>query len=416
MKEKLRDNLLSVSTVVLVFFFLLLLGGHLGVGEGTDIYFVSVMIVAYLNQLVHAVWDAMQPYYVELKEGDSKSSQKLYLSLLYRIIFFSLLLIGLYYLLTTLFLIVPTEQKAFLDIYIFAILFQNILLFNKRILNLERCFASYYLVDIFIYSLNILVLLYLYDTQIEILAYSLVGATFLANLGQFFLLYKREVFSFRFEWKHNSLKEIHYNSAKMKFSSILYNTKEPLFAMIFLASGEGLYSLYSYAYKFAAAIFQVTNTPTINRYVTKINHLVVKQRYEEIENRLKKVLYETLPPFVLVTLVFYIIMPTFLLVTFGEEFSEESILTVKHLFVFMTCFYFVIALETPAMNNIATFKLFNYNLFVNATFSLFMLLIYLLYKFTSQSYELYLYLLIFAQAMNLFLFHFRSKSYIRSQL
>jgi len=352
MKNTIRDMLLSLISMLLVFFFLLLLGRHLGIGAGTDIYFVSVMVIAYLNNLIQSVWEAMQPYYIKLKVRNQQEASLLYSVLINRIVLFSILTITLYFFTTHYFITLNSEQKDFLDIYIFIILFQNILLFNKKILNLEDQYVSYYIVDIFIYSINIITLLYFFTDDIKVVAYSMLISTALANSWQFYLIVKKASINYHFKLYLPYAKVIFKNSIKIKLSSILYTLKEPLFAIIFLSLGEGIYSLYNYAHKFAAAIFQVTNMPSINRYVTKINYLVAHKKYSHIENLIKNLLKVTLPLFLISTVSFYLIMPLFMQLTFGEKIDTDSIVILQSLFIYMSLFYLITMIEAPFANNI----------------------------------------------------------------
>jgi len=413
MKKGIRDTILSLLSIVLVFFFLMLLGNRLGIGSSTDIYFLSVMVIAYLNQLVQSVWDAMQPYYIELKIENPQKSHQLYSTLINMIALFSIAIISLYFLTLEYITLLSIQQKEFLNIYIFIVFFQNILIFNKKILNLEHHYASYYLVDIFIYSLNIVALLWFYNGNLQLIAYTMIVATAVATVWQFYLIFKKTSIFYSFQLYHPKSREIVKNSIKMKISGMLYDLKEPLFALIFLTLGEGLFSLYNYAYKFSAAIFQVTNTPSINRYLTNINHVVAQKKYQEIEPLIQKILFETLPFFIISSVIFYFIMPLFLELTFGDKLDGSSIQTLQTLFIYISFFYLVIVLETPYSNNIGVFKLFNYHIFVNMIFSVFMLSIYFIFKHFSLEYMVYLNILIVAQLSNFILFFYKNLFYIR---
>ena len=307
-------------------------------------------------------------------------------------------------------------QTDFLNIYIFMILFQNILIFNKKILNLEQHYASYYLTDIFIYSVNIISLLWFNDGDIELIAYVMVVSTAIATLWQFYLLFKKLSISYSLQFHHSKIKEIIKNSIKMKVSSMLYQLKDPLFAMIFLSLGEGVFSLYNYAYKFSAAIFQVTNTPIMNRYMTQVNYSIAQKNYDEIKFLIKKVLLSSISFFIIATTIFYFIMPLFLELTFGNKLESESVYMMQTLFIYISLLYLVIVVESPYANNIGIFKLFNYNIFVNGIFALFILFIYLLFKFSYMSYTEYLIILIIAQFFNLLLFFYKNVFYIKSKL
>jgi putative peptidoglycan lipid II flippase len=240
--------------------------------------------------------------------------------------------------------------------------------------------------------------------------------TFLATVWQFYLIMGKVSLRYRFQFYHLKLKEIFRNSFKMKLSSILYDSKEPLFATIFLSLGEGVYSLYNYAIKFSAAIFQVTNTPSINRYLTELNSLVAKREYGRVEPLVKNVLFNTVPFFLLVTLSFYFVMPLFLELTFGNKLNSESVTILESIFIYMSLYYLAIVFEAPYTNSMAILKIFNFNLLVNALFALFMLFIYLLFKGFTFDYRVYLIILIVAQVSNLLLFYRKNRAFIGSKL
>jgi putative peptidoglycan lipid II flippase len=290
------------------------------------------------------------------------------------------------------------------------------LLFNKSILNLEKYFVSYYLVDIFIYSINILVLLLFLEDDIVPLAYSMIIATTIALLWQFYLIFHKISLSYFFQREHHTIKSVYKNSIKEKFSGLLYGLKEPLLAMIFLSLGEGVYSLFNYAHKFAAAIYQVTSAPIINRFVTKIHHLVAQKSYISINAQIKTTLFETVPLFSISSIVFYLLIPFTMPLFFTDILTPEQLNTMQIFYLYMSTFYLVISFEAPFSTTFSAFKLFNYKLLLNGLFFLFMCGMYLLYKLNSFDYSIYLFILIFAQTMNLLLYVNKSKKYLKGKL
>jgi len=417
MRKNIQYNILSFITMLMTFIFLLLLGQHFGMGKQTDTYFFSIMIIAYLNYFIQATWQAMHPYYIKIKVEDSANISQLYSVLLNRIIFFSLIMIALYFLFTNTLIKLETTQQNFLNIYIFYILFQNILLFNKAILNLEKYFASYYLVDIFIYGINILMIIFFLEDDLTLIAYSMIISSTFALSWQFYLLFHKIDIKYHFQKQHQEIKTIFKNSILLKFSGLLYGSKEPLFAIIFLSFGDGLYSIFSYANKFATAIFQITTTPTINRFNTNVHYSVAQKKYHEINNKIRAVLFQTVPIFILSSIFFYFLIPYSMPFFFKKVLSTGEIKTMQLLFLYMSFFYLIIVLESPFTKTISIFKLFNYQLWVNAIFFIFICLIYLLYKTDlSFGYYSYLSIIILAQAINYYLYQQKSKTYLQGKL
>lgn len=413
--KNIQYNILSLINVVIAFFFVLLLGRHFGVGSETDTYFFSIVVVTYLGFFVQAAWEAMRPYYVKLKIHDKQSSYELYSVLLNVLVVLSFVVIGLYFLISRNVSLLTADQKAFLDVFVFYIFFQNILLLNKMVLNLEEYYASFYLVDIFVYSANAIVVIMFLKAEIVLIAYSTIIATCIANLWQFYLIFKKISLKYRFKFYCNGISEIYKNSTKIKIGALFYGAKDPLLATIFLSLGGGLYSLYSYANKFVSALFQITNGPVMNVYVTRLNNMVAKNEFSKINTLIKKVHFETLVLYLVSIVLFYFFMPIFLGFFFGEKLTQENIQSIKSIYIYISMFYLVIVLEAPFARTMGAFKLFDYSLFVNFVFFVFLLVLYVFFKVTNFSYDVYLIIVIFAQITNLILFIARNKIYLKDK-
>ncbi len=414
--KNIQNNILSLINVIVAFSFILLLGRHFGMSQDTDTYFFSIVVVTYLGFFVQASWEAMRPYYMRLKVEDRNASHELYSILLNILILLSLVVIALYFIVTDNTDILTANQKKFLDIFIFYTLLQNILLFNKMILNLKEYYASYYLVDIFVYGINSITVLFFLQSDIILIAYSTLSATFFVNIWQFYLIFKKSSVKYHFKFTNSIIGEIYKNSIKMKFGALLYATKDPLLATIFLSFGEGLYSLYSYANKFASALFQITNGPVMNVYVTNLNHLVAKKSYKAITTLIKKVLIETLLLYLLAVTSFYFFMPFFLNFFFGDKVTHEDLMIINSLYLYLSLFYIVVVVEAPFARTMGAFKLFNYSLYTNSIFFIFVLVAYILFITYNFNYPLYLLLLIVAQASNLLLYVKKNQSYLKDKL
>ena len=116
---------------------------------------------------------------------------------------------------------------------------------------------------------------------------------------------------------------------------------------IWCPKSGGIYSLYSYANKFAGVILQVVNAPIVNIFATKANYHVANNRYDLIKEDIKKVLMQTTVLFVGSATVTYFILPFVLSVLFGDKFSSEDILTIQKIFLVMVMFHFVWIIQSP---------------------------------------------------------------------
>ena len=333
LNKNLQYNILSIINVLIGFLFILVLGRKFGAGNETDLYFLSIVIITYLGYFVQSVWEAMSPYYVERKIKDKKFSDELYTILLNDLILVSIAVIILYFSITNIFEIISAKQKEFLDIFIFYILFQNILFLNKGVLNLEHFYASFYIVDIFVHSCLFITILFFVETELIYIAYISILATIIANIWQFYFIFKKLNIKYSCILYRNNMKDIYVNSFKLKIGSLFYGSKDIMIASVFTSFGSGFYSLYSYANKFAGVILQVVNAPIINIFATKANYHVGNKQYDLLILDIKKVLFQIIILFISSATITYFILPYLLSIIFNDKFSSEDILMIQSMFL-----------------------------------------------------------------------------------
>lgn len=411
LNKNIQYNLLSLVNVFIGFLFILYLGRKFGAGNETDIYFLSMVVIGYLGYFVQAVWEAMSPYYIELKVKDKIQSDKMYSTLLNNLICVALVIVSMYFIFTSWFDLLSLEQKAFLNVFIFYLLLQNILVFNKTILNMEHFYASYYLVDIFVYFiLFVTVIFFVTNHQIIYIAYATLFGTFLAVLWQFYLIRNKLNINYSILLYDSKLIEIYKNSFKLKLGSLLYGSKDIVIASVFTSFGSGMYSLYSYANKFAGVILQVVNAPIVNIFATKANYHVANNKHESLKNDIKKVLFQTITLFILSAGLTYYILPYFLPYLFGSKFTNEDIMTIQFIFLLMSMFNFIMVVQSPFGRLLAIFKKFNETIIVNVIFMSMVVIVYFVFKFNNFDYSFFLYGLIFTQLIQcLFIYYYLKK-------
>jgi putative peptidoglycan lipid II flippase len=397
------------------FAFIVFLGRKFGASSQTDIYFLSIVIISYLGYFIQSVWEAMSPYYIEKKVQDKELSDKLYSILLNDLILVSLAIIVLYFVVTSLFDVISFQTKEFLDIFIFYILFQNILLLNKTVLNLEHFYVSFYIVDIFVYIILFITIFFLVDTEFVYIAYGTILATFIANVWQFYLIFKQLEINYTLKLYSSDLKEIYLNSFKLKIGSLFYGSKDIIIVSVFSSFGTGTYSLYSYANKFAGVILQVVNAPIVNIFATKANYYVANKEYHLLRIDIKKVLIQTTLLFTASAVVTYFILPFILSILFGDKFTDEDILNIQSLFMIMIVFYFVVVIESPFARLINIFKLFNFGILINVVFGIILFVAYFISTYFDLNYMTFLYIVIFAQISNLTFAYMRYKYFLKEQ-
>ncbi len=397
------------------FIFIILLGRKFGASEQTDIYFLSLVIVGYLGFFVRSVWVAIRQYYIELKIKNNEDSKEIYNILLNSIFIVSIVVIIIYFIITTNFNLINEDTQAFMNVFIFYLLFRNILEYNKTILNLDHHYASLYLVDIFVYSINLLVVLFFLKDDILLLAYSTIISTAIATLWQWRLISKENGLRYQMIiYKKYILQEIYKNSFKINIGSLLYNSKDIVIATIFTSYGSGMYSLFSYANKFAGVLIQVVNAPIVNIFSANASQIIAKKIYIRVWPLLKEVLIKTIFLFLIASVILYVILPYILDVFFDGKFSPTDIGTIQHIFIYLVIFFLFLIIEGPLNIIINLLKNFNYILSVNIVFFLLMCIGYLLFKLFELDYEYFLIFLILAQLNNLILYIYKYKLEIRN--
>jgi len=399
-------NILSLLSVFLGFVFIVLLGRKFGAAKETDIYFLSVVVINYLGYFVQSVWEAFTPYYAEIKIKDKSRSDRLFSILLNYLVISALFLISLYYLIGDAFSVsfLNSDLKSFLNVFIFYLLFQNILFLNKTILNLERFYASFYVVDIFVFSVNIITVLFFVKESVLIIAYSTILSTLLANLWQFYLIFKKMNMRYYPSFYMEEIKEILQNSFKLKLGSFFIGIKDIVIASVLTSFGSGVYSLYSYANKFLGVILQIINAPVVNIFAAKATHLIAKNRLKKSLALMKGVLSKT-TLFYVVSIVFtYYMIPFIIKLLFSQKFTFENIITIQRIFFIMSFYYLCTVFYSPVGRVLTILKKFNFLLVADFVFMAVLLILVKTVAF--DTIDMLLYFLILAHTVFTFVIFF----------
>ena len=411
LNEKIKYNILSLANITVGFLFTVLLGKEFGVGNQTDIYFYSLVVINFLGTFVQAIWEGFGPNYISLKVNNVEQASRLYSILLNNIILGATAIIILFNIIADAHLFDLSEElRSYLSIFIFYLLFQNVLYFNKTTLNLEHFYASYYLVDLFVYSTASLYLL-LFDVEsIYWIAYLMIACTIIAIMWQFYLIFVKLGFKYYFSFYENWLTEIYKNSIKYKAGTMIYSVKDIIIISFFTNLGPGFYSLYSYADKFASTVAMIVNAPIVNIFITKVNYLIAHKHYQKIDTLIRGVLFQTITLFVAASAVLYLLLPNLLRFFFGDAVSEKDIEIIVQIFIYLLLFNFVIVVESPYAKAIIAYKEFNYMIFLNTLFLFIFYAGFLIDKIYNMQYEMFLIVLSLAQFSNMLLYYFKYSS------
>lgn len=394
-----KYNALAMLNVILGFLFAVYLVKKFGIGKETDIYFLSMLVITYMGYFIQAIWEAFSPYYIELKQKNKQLSNALYSVLLNDLILLSLVIIILYFLTTMSFDVLDAKYKNFLDIVIFNLIFQNILFLNKGIINLEHNYALFYIVDILI-NIILLIVLFFSDNFIYI-AYAVLLASILANILQFYVIFIKFNINYIFSIYQSNLylKNIYKNSVKLKIGSLMYGYKDIAIASIFTAYGTGFYSIFSYASKFSQVILQIINAPMLNIFATESTYLIVSNKLSTIESKIRVLLSKTAFLYTASSIIIYFMIPFVLDIVFNDKFNQETTDTLQGLFFVLSIINAALILASPYGRLITIFKGFNALLILNLVFFIIILIGYGFFRHSYQNF-LYAYFLAYIFSMS----------------
>ena len=416
----LKYNLLALGYVSLHFVFIALLGRLFGASSESDVYFLALTVLAYLGHLVQAVWEAWTPWYVERLKQDRREADKLYSLFMLWISLASLAIIGLYVLLRSWWIIESHSQLfEFLDVFIAFLLIQNLIFINREYLTLHGYYSMYYAVDILASVLKILGVWWMWETpNVHDLAWIMLGAYTVGLLWQWSLILGVLKAKVSWVWRAPDDALIVWNSSKMKLGSLAYDAKEILLAMVLTAAGPGIYSLFSYASKFAAVILEVVNAPIMSVFSAKLTHAHEERRFADIPPLVKSALSQTVTLYVLASVCVYFMMPHIMQVFFGDKFSFDQVDEMRWIFLLLSGYTMTVVLESPFARSVSLFRYYTYGMSLNFLFGAIMLLGYglLWWLDRSDDYLLFLSILVVAQTSNYLLYWLKYHKHLQPRL
>lgn len=384
MIKSLYYNFLSALNVLFGFLFVIFLGKKFGIGSDTDIYFLCVVIIAYIGYFVQSCWEAMSPYYVQSIIKNKELSYKLFSILLNDILLISFVIICIYFIVSV-FVNLPLGLKNFMNIFIFYLLLQNVLFYNKSILNLHHYYAQFYITDIFVYAVLFFGIVFC-EANILYIAVFTVIATFIAVIFQLYLIFFKIGIKYRFVLYDNKFNEIYLQSIKLKLGSIVFGTKDIIIASLFLGFGAGVYSIYNYASKFASSVLAIINSPMLNIFATKVNFLIAQDKISDIFKEIKSLLYKTTFLYIATTGVIYFLIPFVFEFLLKDKLQISQIYQLQNIFLILGVIYFNIVFQSPYGRLLSAKKLNGIALIINL---IFLFLVYIASIVCNQDYYIF---------------------------
>jgi hypothetical protein len=310
----------------------------------------------------------------------------------------------MYFFITQNFNVLSEGAQEFMDVYIYMVMIHSVLTYSKKILNLEHSYTSVYLVDIFVYGVNLLAVLFLLDGEVLLLAYSTIFSSLLVVFWQQWKIFSLNNFRYNFVFFDKQLtSEMFKSSLKLNAASILYGFKDIMVASVFTAAGSGIYSLYSYASKFVGAVSAIVCNPIENVYAAQISHIVAKRQFTKAIDSVRKVIVKTSLGILFSCAIIYFSLPYILKIMITDGISNDQIDTVQYIFVVLSAYSLLKAIELPFGKVLNLLRFFDFGIFVNFIYFVIAIIGYYLVQLSYISSIDLLFVVMAGQCAKLFL-------------
>lgn len=394
-----KYNLLAFLNVFSGFLFTLSLMKYFGANENVDNYFTAILVFMNFNVIVGFIYTSFLQHYLRLKHIDYIKAIKYYQNVIILTFFMAVIILIvyqiLYYFINNNFIFNDFTSK-----YMYLILLYGIFEINNFIINAEENYTLPYIYLIVINLINFFAIIFFHKMGVDIIIYSTIFSYPIILISQFIYIYKTINLQKDFFIDKSFLFKTIKDSVTIKISSVINGSTDIVIAYIFTSLGDGFYSIYSYARKFALAIFNISNGPFVKKLNTEIAPLVLKKEYKSIIQNSKKTIYRIMPIFLMGAVITYNLLE-FILPLITNNFTIDNINMMKMVFIYLTVFYFLLTIEYVFMAIISQFHVFVYGLYINIFYSLvFALSAYLFYSL-HYNYSIILILLIISLSINI---------------
>lgn len=358
--KKISTNIFSGISLLLNFLLLIKINSNYGISSDTDIYFFSIVLVTFISIVSQLVWESITKYYIEFESKINFKSSYLYSSLLNLNVLFSIFIISLYFFMTKYTDFIPDIYAEFLNVFIFYVLVQNIYTYNKYVLNIQKRYNLFYVLDIFVVLFNLMTIYLFSESGIIVLAYSIIISTGITLIYQFILIFIKYNVKYYFVFYVVSFKYVYINSFNLKLGQVLYLSKDILISSYIQNMNiDGLYSLYTYAFKLVSLSFQVIQIPIFNKYITEISVLLKnKENISNIKLFISKNIFKTFMSIFLFQIVVYLFLSEILSVL-SYQITINQINETKVIFVllsFASLIYLVISFIERYLSFVGLYK------------------------------------------------------------
>ena len=354
---KLRYNLLALFQLSLGFIIYIFFIKIFGANYKTDAYFLAeAMFTAF--QLIQLMFvEQFMYFYHDIKSKDKSSAFDFYKFSIFLSFLVGFISVVLLYLLSDFFVSLfnfglDQERKKFLieiwNILLIGSMVTLINYVNTKILNAENRFSIPYIVESLPSLCIVLVFIYMSIFsihKIELIAYAKIIGLFLTALLSFYFIWKADI-PIGFKFTHPKVKEFIKNSITMRLGHNIHNFLFiPITNNVLSTLPIGFASYYFYASKFVRVVNLLVVGPQFRVFQSKVSKEWYKNNKNKVLYLMKKYIILTTPFFVFITLIIYVLLPSFFSFL-SKTFTYKEISIVGYLFLSLSLWYTIILIES----------------------------------------------------------------------
>ncbi|EKQ54199.1 MAG: putative membrane protein, putative virulence factor [Methanobacterium sp. Maddingley MBC34] len=355
---KIRYNFLAVIQVLLLSVNAVILIRVFGTSPQADSYLIANSIMDALTLVQLLLVEQFMYFYHEIKNENLKEAHSFYnatifISISSGLAFFLILFIGLNFLVDLFaFNLDPQRSellKSILTILIIGLIFNSANYVNQRLLNAEMKFSLPYILEIlypFIITVILLYILIFNQNNIELLAYARIFGIFMVFLSGI-LLIQRIGIPIQLRLWHPMSKKFIKNSFTMRLGHNIHNLLfNPITTNILSSFPIGYASCFYYAQMIILAINSIVLGPSNKVLLSKVSELWAEQKFEKILGIMKNYLKNTVPIFIVIIIIAYLLIPYVLNLINNGSLTLNNLDLIKWIFLGLSIWYLIILIES----------------------------------------------------------------------
>lgn len=327
-----------------------------GAGLQTDVYLLSLSSVEFIHSLfLGFILDFLIPIYNDVKVRNQEDAKKfvggvIMLGGAVEIVMAFVIFITSPYI-VKIFATGFTEEKIIYSshlvrILIFSIPFSGINAVLNAILYANFFMFIGYLTALSLPIFNLTFLFFFVEKfGIEAIAYSVVAS----SIFNFFILiiYSTKKLDLRLQnpFTNRDVLFLLTRSIPTRIGGILYLLKGPITTNVLSFFPTGYLTIYKYALRIVAIVFEITNSPILNLFYAKASRLVSENKIGELKQALLSTIGNNTFLFISSLIPFILFFDKVFGLLFGEKVSEEDLMIMFHLFLILVLFYLVLSFE-----------------------------------------------------------------------